>query len=130
MIDLHHYVAWPGESWCANGTESLDEILARIDSTDAAAWQWSARTALGLNDSTALVAMSECREPKPNPRAEAKDAHQSRPRRVCARAHRFSGAAHEDTRFSCSPNNAGEPHRARPRLHLPPPPSAQRLAAR
>jgi len=77
VIDLHHYVAWPGESWCSNGSASVGEIVARIDGADAATWQYSARDTLRLNGTSAIVAMSE-----------------------------FSGAAHEDTRYSCSANNA------------------------
>ena len=76
VIDLHHYIAWPGVDWCSNSSVSLDALKQRIATTDAYTWQFSARNALGLNGTSALVAMSE-----------------------------FSGSAHEDTTHSCSPNN-------------------------
>jgi hypothetical protein len=75
VIDLHHYVAWPGTDWCSNSSAPLDELEARI-TQDSDMWQFSARDRLLLNGTTALVAMSE-----------------------------FSGSTHEDTRRSCSTNN-------------------------
>jgi hypothetical protein len=75
VIDLHHYIAWPGVDWCADGSRSIDELRQAVDATPDT-WQWSARTSLGLANSSTLVAMSE-----------------------------FSGATHEDTTKSCSPNN-------------------------
>ena len=75
VIDLHHYIAWPGVHWCSDGSRSIDELRQEVDATPDT-WQWSARTSLGLTNSSALVAMSE-----------------------------FSGSTHEDTTKSCSPNN-------------------------
>jgi len=80
VIDIHHYVAWPGTDWCSNSSETLEEIKSKIATRDAATWQYSVRNTLLYNGTSTLVAMSE-----------------------------FSGAAHEDTRRSCSPNNADFP---------------------
>jgi hypothetical protein len=84
VIDLHHYIAWPGVDWCANSSRTIDELRRAVDAAPDT-WQWSARTSLRLTNSSALVAMSE-----------------------------FSGSTHEDTTKSCSPNNVafGDPAKA------------------
>jgi len=76
VLDIHHYVAWPGETWCNDSSLSVDELQQRVAATSDT-WQWSVREHFNFNGSSALIAMSE-----------------------------FSGSAHEDTRYSCSLNNA------------------------
>jgi hypothetical protein len=61
---------------CNDSSLSVDELQQRV-AASSDTWQWSVREHFNFNGSSALIAMSE-----------------------------FSGSAHEDTRYSCSLNNA------------------------
>lgn len=60
VIDLHHYIAWPGVDWCSDASVSLDELKQRIDKDDAYTWQWSARQTLGLTGTTVCTQRGLC----------------------------------------------------------------------